>query len=826
MAACAAFLIVPLQSFGQTTDPFSDVPAQHPFGATIEYLKNNGMVKGYPDGTFAPESSISRAEFITIVVASIDKNPTGENCFKDVQKQWFARFVCSAKNKGLISGYADGNFKPQNNINFAEASAVLARAYNLKPATPANGEPWYKPIVSKLAVSKAIPVTIDYLDKKLSRAESSEMIWRLKTKTKTKPSKTYAALSSELPKISSCAELKEKMEVYQYRRNRGRLYMYKTDMAIAPTGVQAESTAMAEEEGAGDSAGGSDYSSTNIQVEGVDEADVIKNDGEFIYMISTSTVRIIKAVPPTEMTQVAKVELSDKNFTPSEMYVAGNKLVVVGSTYNSGDGEAEESYYGGSRAKVFVLDMTDKSNLKEERSVEFDGYNISSRRIGKLVYLVVNNSPSYRLLGEGDSGQKVVPLYNDSTVGKEEPVCGCSDIRFLPKYNEPNFLVVASINIEDPSAPVQKETVMGSGNTVYSSLESLYVATTQYDAPEAEIFNIWTPPTNGANEKTVFFRFDVKDGNAIYKNQGSVKGHLLNQFSMDESGNYFRVATTIGEVWDSVKPSKNNLFILDRENLNSVVGKVENIAPGEKIYSVRFMGKRAYMVTFKKVDPFFVIDVADPANPKILGALKIPGYSDYLHPYDENHIIGFGKDAVDPKSVEEEWPGRDFDFAWYQGMKIALFDVTDPTNPTMMFKEMIGDRGTDSEVLSNHKALFYDKVRNLFAIPVTVKEIKDKTSADEYTGDKYGTTIFQGAYVYSLDLQNGFQLKGKITNYAADFFAKAGNEYWYEDDLSIKRIVYIKDYLYTVAKAMIKATKLDSMEEAKALPVELDPQQP
>ena len=159
-------------------------------------------------------------------------------------------------------------------------------------------------------------------------------------------------------------------------------------------------------------------------------------------------------------------------------------------------------------------------------------------------------------------------------------------------------------------------------------------------------------------------------------------------------------------------------------------------------------------------------------------------------------------------------------------MKIALFDVTDPTNPTMMFKEMIGDRGTDSEVLSNHKALFYDKVRNLFAIPVTVKEIKDKTSADEYTGDKYGTTIFQGAYVYSLDLQNGFQLKGKITNYAADFFAKAGNEYWYEDDLSIKRIVYIKDYLYTVAKAMIKATKLDSMEEAKALPVELDPQQP
>jgi uncharacterized secreted protein with C-terminal beta-propeller domain len=145
------------------------------------------------------------------------------------------------------------------------------------------------------------------------------------------------------------------------------------------------------------------------------------------------------------------------------------------------------------------------------------------------------------------------------------------------------------------------------------------------------------------------------------------------------------------------------------------------------------MGDRGYMVTFKKVDPLFVIDLKDPRSPKILGALKIPGYSDYLHPYDENHIIGFGKDT------EEVGNG-----AFYQGMKIAVFDVTDVTNPIEMFKENIGDRGTDSELLRNHKALLFSKDKNLLAFPVTVMEVKNKNKADKESIFQYGEFAFQG----------------------------------------------------------------------------------
>ncbi|MFA6521423.1 MAG: beta-propeller domain-containing protein [Candidatus Gracilibacteria bacterium] len=838
LIAAVAIFAMPLYAFSQsvtvTSTKFNDVSAEHPFIKGITYLKGKGLVKGYGDGTFQPDSSVSRAEFITMVMASVNTNPQGSNCFKDVKDEWFAKFVCQAKTQKLISGYNDGTFKPNNNINFAEASVILAKANKLSLEALKAGEPWYKPATVKFAAQKGIPVTIDYMDKKISRGETAEMIYRIKAKIKTKPTKTFEALTAPLPKISSCGELKEKVAAFQYTQNYGRDIMYKMALPMmSPTTTGAsqdtaaeETAAPSESENAAEGGEGKsdDYSSTNVQVEGVDEADVIKNDGEFIYVISKNSVRIVKAFPPEQMAQVAKLVLSDKSFTPSDMYVAGNKLVVLGSTYDGTERAYGYGYYGGSKTELFVVDMTDKANLKEERSVKFDGNEISSRRIGKYVYVVVNNSPVYSTLEKGDTGIGVVPTYLDSLNDTAKPVCGCADIRFMPRYEEPNMLYVAGINIEDSTEAISNQTIMGSGDTVYSSVDNMYIATTQYDTPAVDKFESFAPfyRGNSSTEKTVVFQFALNAGKVEYKAQGSVKGHLLNQFAMDENGETFRLATTIGEVWDSVKPSTNNIFVLNKNDLKVTLGSVQDIAPGEKIYSVRFIGNRAYMVTFKKVDPFFVIDLTDSANPKILGALKIPGYSDYLHPYDENHIIGFGKDAVDPANVEEEWPGRDFDFAWYQGIKIALFDVTDPTNPKMMFKEMIGDRGTESEVLNNHKALLFDKKRNLFALPVTVAEIKDKTSKDQYTGDTYGTTVFQGAYVYTLDLVNGFQLKGKITHYEdPSVFAKQGY-YWYGDNNEIKRIVSIGDYLYTISLGKIKAVLRDTMVEKKALPLEVD----
>ena len=313
----------------------------------------------------------------------------------------------------------------------------------------------------------------------------------------------------------------------------------------------------------------------------------------------------------------------------------------------------------------------------------------------------------------------------------------------------------------------------------------------------------WSPTT----ESTNFYKFNLERDNVKFLNKGNVPGRILNQFSMDEYDNHFRVATTKGWTWDETVPSSNNVYVLDSDM--NMTGKIEGIAPGEEIFSVRFMGKRAYLVTFKKIDPFFVIDVGDPAFPKVLGKLKIPGFSDYLHPYDENHIIGFGKDTED--ATEQQMADWSQDFAWYQGIKVALFDVTDVANPKEMYKVVIGDRGSDSPLLYDHKALLFDKATGLLSFPVTVAEIKDKTAA--YDPSTYGDIVFQGAYVYNLSLTDGFKLWGTISHYDANEVANQSGYYWYGEK-DIQRVLYIGDYLYTVSRGMVKANrKVSGVEE-------------
>jgi hypothetical protein len=240
-------------------------------------------------------------------------------------------------------------------------------------------------------------------------------------------------------------------------------------------------------------------------------------------------------------------------------------------------------------------------------------------------------------------------------------------------------------------------------------------------------------------------------------------------------------------------------------------GGIEDIAPGESIYSARFMGDRCYLVTFKKIDPFFVIDMSNPMSPRILGKLKIPGYSDYLHPYDENHIIGIGKETVAADDDGSPWGG---DFAWYQGVKMAVFDVTDVANPVEMHKAVIGDRGTDSEVLRDHKAFLFDRTMNLLVLPITLAEIKEKENAEKWS---HGDFVYQGAYVYQLTLDGGFDLRGRITHYDDDeAFIKSGY-YWGDQGYNVRRSLYIGDVLYTISNQKIKANALIDLADLAEL---------
>jgi len=517
-----------------------------------------------------------------------------------------------------------------------------------------------------------------------------------------------------------------------------------------------------------------DYSTTNIQVEGVDEADVIKTDGEYIYIISENSVVILKAYAPEEAQVLSQTKL---NGTLRGIFINGDKLVVFEDKFGY------YSSYGTPRTFIKVYDVSDRESPVLKRNFSLGGYYFNSRMIGDYVYAVINQ-PAYCHEDE----VKLPKIYSGDEV---------EEIRATEIYYSNSsdyfytFTTIVAINAQNDEQEAAHETfLLGATRVIYVSLNNIYIT-----------FPEQTMMTNGL-ERTTIHRIHVENGEIECEASGEVPGYVLNQFSMDEYQGYFRIATTTGHVaraWGEAT-SRNNVYVLDM-NL-SIVGKLEDLAPGEKIYSARFMGDRCYLVTFRKVDPLFVIDLKNPSNPKVLGKLKITGYSDYLHPYDETHIIGIGKETV---AAEEG------DFAWYQGVKISLFDVSDVEKPKEMDKYEIGDRGTDSPLLWDHKALLFDKSKNLLVIPVLVAEIDEAKYPNGVPHNAYGDYVWQGAYVFNVSL-DGLVLKGRITHLENDTeLMKSG--YYFSSPYSVKRSLYIDNVLYTISDKKIKMNNLENLDE-------------
>jgi uncharacterized secreted protein with C-terminal beta-propeller domain len=271
---------------------------------------------------------------------------------------------------------------------------------------------------------------------------------------------------------------------------------------------------------------------------------------------------------------------------------------------------------------------------------------------------------------------------------------------------------------------------------------------------------------------------------------------------MDEYNTYFRIATN----YYGPESQISNVYVLNSGL--ALTGKLEGLAPNENLHSVRFMGDRCYLVTYRTTDPLFVIDLSDSTNPRVLGELKIPGYSDYLHPYDETHLIGVGKEAV-----EVDGGAR----AFYQGLKLALFDVSDVTRPTQISNVTIGDRGSDSEALSDPKAFLFDKSKSLLVIPVSLALVSEYDKA-AYGVSAYGTTVWQGAYVYSITIDGGLQYRNRITHLdssllGSDGLLKAPNEYWNTQDKWVTRALYVNDVLYTISASMVKLNSLADLSQ-------------
>jgi len=551
---------------------------------------------------------------------------------------------------------------------------------------------------------------------------------------------------------------------------------------------------MAESTFDGSGANAPDYSTTNIQVEGVDEADIIKSDGKYFYVVNGNKVLVVDAYPTDELEILSEIEFGDKE-TLGELFINKNKLIIFTNEYVQENYIMEERCYQGScpsnyygqKTNIYVFDVSNKENPERLEVFGVSGSYVSSRMIGDYVYLVAN---------EYIYDEVILPMIE---VGENKRIIDAGEISYMPvKGNSFQYTILLSINVKN--LELNEETLLSSSSqNIYVSEDNIYTTYTEYGWWHGEL-----DKDSENTEKTIINKFSIDEEKIKYVASGEVPGHILNQFSMDEFEGNFRIATTVPPLFgaggivadENIKQSKNNIYVLDKSM--NVVGSLEDLAPGETIYSARFMGERAYLVTFRKVDPLFVIDLSNPEAPNVLGKLKIPGYSDYLHPIDEDHIIGIGKETAEAKEG---------DFVWYQGMKMAVFDVSDVENPVQLHEVVIGDRGTDSEALHNHKAFLYDKEKELLVLPIILAEFKNEPT----NSWEIGEYTFQGAYVYNLNLEDGFNLKGRITHYTDEDVKKMG--YYFYGDKSVTRSTYIGNVLYTFSNKFIKANELENLDE-------------
>jgi len=511
-----------------------------------------------------------------------------------------------------------------------------------------------------------------------------------------------------------------------------------------------------------------EYSTTNIQVAGVDEADIVKTDGEYLYVVSGSHIYILRAYPANQAKLLSKIEI-DETYG-AQIYVNENKLAVIGNIYPVLDYTYAESateegllvppYVYNDEMFVKVYDITNRANPVLFKTVIVNGTLSGSRMIGDYVYAVVNQ-PATQPIANETGIEVMLPTISGDYIKEVQP----TEIHYI---DAPDIFyrltTIVAVNImNDTQEPTYEPFLTGYSTTMYVSLNNMYLV-----VPNT---TTWFILENGdePKEETLIYRIKLDQEKIVVMAEGAVSGYVLNQFSMDEYNSFFRIATTVWTNGDST----NSLFILDM-NLN-VVGKLEDIAKGETIYSTRFMGDRCYLVTFRQIDPFFVIDVANPTEPKVLGYLKIPGFSGYLHPYDENHIIGIGKQD--------------------SNVKLSLFDVTDVTAPTETAKYIVQAEYSDSPVLYDHKAFLFDKPKQLLALPVSTNMFWIRDGNNGY---------WQGAYIFDISLEQGVTLEGNITHQnVADQF---------EYGLNVKRILYIDNVLYTISDNKVKMNDLESLE--------------
>ena len=416
--------------------------------------------------------------------------------------------------------------------------------------------------------------------------------------------------------------------------------------------------------------GEADYSQTNVREAGVDEGDVVKTDGSYLYILKSSgSVRIVD-IRETKMKEVAEIQPEKLNESIEDLYLDGDRLMLVTTGYESSMEEAESDMYTVNRYQytaLTVYDITEREHPEMTGRITQEGDYLQSRKNGDYVYLLTQYSPS---LGDSFEDSSVMPLVNEQKLA-------ISDVYLPDQTSQPDYLVASGINIQDPENVISSKAIVSGAADFYMSSDNLFICN-----------NNW----NDGKSSTEILRFACEDGEITAGAMCELPGFLNDTFSLDEYQGYLRVLLT-----EDSNGESNSLYILDADM--QVTGAIRDLADGETIRSARFMGTMAYFVTFRQTDPLFCADLSDPDNPQILSELKLTGFSSYLHPYGDHLLLGVGYEA------EEETGSQ-------TGVKLSMFDISDPSQVEELDKYVIkGASYLPSDY--NYKAILADGEKNL-----------------------------------------------------------------------------------------------------------------
>ena len=558
----------------------------------------------------------------------------------------------------------------------------------------------------------------------------------------------------------------------------------------------------AEAEPAASSQSTPSFTGTNVQVAGVDEADLVKTDGFHIY--SLDDLRRLRIVEVDDGAMNLQSTL-DVGFEPREMLLYEDTLLLVASEYRVG-----------TVTRIVQVDISDRGSPEMVADLSMDGIYNGSRLSDGIARVVITSSPvgiewerprGSGLRAEQDAIEANRELVRNSTLGNWLPayvladpdggdpewgqMVDCSNVLAPGVFSGLNTLSIVMFDLSEGIADWTTASVVAEGDTIYATPESVYVATSRWVDWRALSDDVVRSESLGYT--TLIHKFDTsRSGSPVYEASGEVEGFLLNQFSMDEYDGDLRVAATSSPPWWWSEDSESHVTVLRPEgDLLEEIGSVWGLGEGERIFSVRFMGSDAYVVTFREIDPLYALDLSDPTSPEVLGELKIPGFSSYLHPVGEDLLLGVGQDA----SLE----GR------VEGLQVSLFDVSDPTDPIRVAQLLLPedydhDMYSWSPVQSDHRAFLY--FEDLAYVPYHAYWWEDEE--DYYVLD---------AGVAAVEVRSGELILEALLRPLEDGPVREDERAWNRAWGAVpQRVIVIDDRLYSVTSFGIGVHRIDNWE--------------